>query len=90
MYAVIGGPNGRWIGPLAAFLKVPLMAPFVSQRLAVVMAKGGKKDLEILRDLIQSEELRPVIDRCYSLAEVPEAIRYLEQGHARGKVVVIA
>jgi NADPH:quinone reductase-like Zn-dependent oxidoreductase len=89
-YAVIGGPNGRWIGPLAAFLKVPLLAPFVGQKLAVVLAKGSKKDLTVLRELMETGKVTPVLDRCYSLDEVPQAIRYLEEGHARGKVVIVA
>jgi NADPH:quinone reductase-like Zn-dependent oxidoreductase len=88
-YVIIGGPNGRWIGPLAAFFKIPLLAPFVSQKLAVVMTKGSKKDLTVLRELMEAGEVTPVIDRRYSLTEVPQAIRYLEEGHARGKVVIV-
>jgi NADPH:quinone reductase-like Zn-dependent oxidoreductase len=87
-FVVIGGPNGRWIGPLAAFLKAPLMALFVSQKLTGVMAKGNKKDLLALRELMDAGKIIPVIDRRYGLSEVPEAVRYLEQGHARGKVVI--
>ena len=51
-------------------------------------AKLNKKDLDFLRELLESGKLKPVIDRRYSLSEVPEAIRYLEEGHARGKVVI--
>jgi NADPH:quinone reductase-like Zn-dependent oxidoreductase len=51
-------------------------------------AKLNKKDLDFLRELIESGKIKPVIDRRYSLSEVPEAIRYLEEGHARGKVVI--
>ncbi len=87
-FVVIGGPNGRWIGPLAAFLKAPLMALFVSQKLTGVMAKGNKKDLVALRQLMEAGKVIPVIDRRYGLGEVPEAVGYLEQGHARGKVVI--
>ena len=51
-------------------------------------AKSNKKDLLLLKDLFESGKLKPVIDRRYPLSEVPEAIRYLEEGHARGKVVI--
>jgi NADPH:quinone reductase-like Zn-dependent oxidoreductase len=50
--------------------------------------KPNKEDLQFLRQLIETGKLAPVIDRTYPLAEVPEAIRYLEEGHARGKVVI--
>jgi NADPH:quinone reductase-like Zn-dependent oxidoreductase len=60
----------------------------VSQKLAVVIAKGNKKDLTVLCDLMEAGKIKPVIDRRYSLGEVPQAIRYLEEGHARGKVVI--
>ena len=59
-----------------------------SQKLITFLAKPSKDDLIILRDLVATGKVTPVIDRCYRLREVPEAIRYLEQGHARRKVVI--
>jgi NADPH:quinone reductase-like Zn-dependent oxidoreductase len=53
-----------------------------------VFANLNAEDLDVLRDLMQAGKITPVIDRRYALSEVPEAIRYLEQGHARGKVVI--
>jgi NADPH:quinone reductase-like Zn-dependent oxidoreductase len=50
--------------------------------------KPNKEDLQFLKQLIEDGTLTPVIDRTYSLSEVPEAIRYLEEGHAQGKVVI--
>jgi NADPH:quinone reductase-like Zn-dependent oxidoreductase len=50
--------------------------------------KPNREDLQFLKQLIETGKLTPVIDRTYPLAEVPEAIRYLEEGHARGKVVI--
>jgi NADPH:quinone reductase-like Zn-dependent oxidoreductase len=61
---------------------------FTSQTLTGVLARRSKADLDILRELLQNGLIKPVIDRRYSLSDVPEAIRYLEQGHARGKVVI--
>jgi NADPH:quinone reductase-like Zn-dependent oxidoreductase len=54
----------------------------------MMLAKPSKEDLNILRELMETGKVKPVIDRRYSLSEVPEAIRYLEEGHAQGKVVI--
>jgi LuxR family transcriptional regulator, maltose regulon positive regulatory protein len=84
----VGGPGGRWVGPLASALKATLLSPFVSQKLVVMMASAKKEDLILLKELIEANKVTPVIDSCYSLTEAPEAIGYLEKGHARGKVVI--
>jgi NADPH:quinone reductase-like Zn-dependent oxidoreductase len=84
-----GGPNEQgFIGPLANPIKAMLLSPFVSQKMGMMMADANQKDLTVLADMMQSGKLKPVIDRTYRLSEVPDAIRYLEQGHARGKVVI--
>ena len=84
-----GGPNdGGLIGPLARPVKALLLSPFISQKMGMFMAELNKKDLTILGDLMQSGKVTPVIDRTYPLSQIAEAIRYLEQGHARGKVVI--
>ena len=89
IYIAVGGPSGRWmIGPLARAITAPLLSRFVSQRLFMVLAKQSKEDLTILHELMKAGKVTPVIDRSYSLSEVPEAIRYLEEGHAQGKVVI--
>ena len=53
-----------------------------------MLAKQNEKDLIVLKELLEAGEVTPVIDRTYPLSEVPEAIRYLEEGHARGKIVI--
>lgn len=53
-----------------------------------MLANANKDDLDVLRDLMQDGKLTPVIDRQYKLSETPAAIAYLEQGHARGKVII--
>ena len=91
IYVLIGGggPSEQGlIGPLAKPIKAMLLSPFVSQKMGMMMADPSNKDLTILGDMMQSGKLKPVIDRTYKLSEVPEAIRYLEQGHARGKVII--
>jgi NADPH:quinone reductase-like Zn-dependent oxidoreductase len=71
-------------GELNAYLR----SRFVSQKFISYIAQFNKKDMTVLADLMQSGKMTPVIDRTYKLNETPDALRYLEQGHARGKVVV--
>lgn len=87
-YVMVGGPSGRWIAPLDRAIGAKVLSWFVSQDMGMFLAKLNKEDLGILRDLMQAGKVRPVIDRTYTLSQVPDAIRYLEGGHARGKVVI--
>ncbi len=73
---------------LAGELNAYVASRFVSEKFITYIAKLNKADLNILGDLMQAGKVTPVIDRSYKLSEVPEALRYLEQGHARGKVVI--
>ncbi len=82
------GTGGHWIGGLARVAKVALMNPFVSQRLVVVRAEPSAADLATLAELASSGSVTPFIDRTYSLDSVAKAVDYIEQGHARGKVVI--
>jgi NADPH:quinone reductase-like Zn-dependent oxidoreductase len=83
-----GESDGRWIGPLGRVVKAALLSPFVGQRLVTFEARSSRQDLKVLGELIEAGTVTPVIDRTYPLIEVSEAIRYLEEGHAQGKVVV--
>ncbi len=83
-----GGSGGRWIGPIGLELNALVLSPFVRQKLRSNTGKHSKEDLVVLKEFIESGKVTPVIDRTYGLSEVPEAIRYLEEGHAKGKVVV--
>jgi NADPH:quinone reductase-like Zn-dependent oxidoreductase len=84
-----GGPNdGGFIGPLARPIKALLLSPFISQKMGMFMADLTKQDLTILGDLMQSGKVTPVIDKTYPLSQIAEAMRYLEAGHARGKVII--
>lgn len=65
-----------------------MVSRFVSQRLVPFLAKRSNADLIALTELIEAGKVTPVIDRTYPLSRTPEAIRYLEQGHAQGKVVI--
>jgi NADPH:quinone reductase-like Zn-dependent oxidoreductase len=73
---------------LAGELNAYVRSRFVSQKFISYIAQFNKKDMTVLGDLMQSGKMTPVIDRTYKLNETPDALRYLEQGHARGKVVI--
>jgi NADPH:quinone reductase-like Zn-dependent oxidoreductase len=86
---IVGGEGGgRWLGGTDRQLRAMMLSRFVDQKLGTFVAKQNRKDLILLKKLIESGKLTPVIDRTYPLSEVPEAIRYLEEGHAKGKVVI--
>ena len=83
-----GRAGRRWIGSLGRFAKLLVMSPFVSQLHGLRGAKDPGDRLVVLKELIEAGKITPVIDRTFPLSEVPEAIRYLETGQARGKVVI--
>ncbi len=85
---IVGGAGGNWLGPLIRPIKALLLSPFVGQEFVLILAQLRQEDLAILADLMQAGTVTPVIDRSYRLSEVPAAIRYSEEGHARGKIVV--
>ena len=84
---IVGGPKNIWI-IFAHALQAVVFSWFVSQRFGMMMAKMNSEDLATIGDLIASGRVKPVIDRRYSLSEVPDAMRYSEEGHARGKVII--
>ena len=87
---LVGGEHagGRVLGGFDRQLRAPLVSLFVRRRLRGLIAKENAEDLQTLTGLIGSGAVTPVIDRTYSLADAPEAVRYLADGHAAGKVVV--
>ncbi|MFC3814845.1 NAD(P)-dependent alcohol dehydrogenase [Lysobacter sp. GCM10012299] len=90
-YVLIGGggpDDGRWIGPMIKPVGAAVTSWFVPQHMGMVLADLNQKDLTVLADLMAAGKVTPVIDRIYPLAELPDAIRYLESGRARGKVVI--
>jgi NADPH:quinone reductase-like Zn-dependent oxidoreductase len=87
---IVGGEDGgRWIGgTVVRDFQALAISRFVRQRLRMVIGKAPSADLQFLIELIEAGKITPVVDRTYPLSEVPEAIRYLEEGHARGKLVI--
>ena len=94
IYVLIGGGGAnenRWLGPgLTQAFKAMFLSKFVSQQMGMMLAELNQKDLTFLADLMESGKVTPVIDKRYKLSDLPDAIRYLEEGHARGKVVITA
>jgi len=85
---LVGGAKGNWLAPLMGPIKALVLSPFVDQEIGLILAQLRQDDLAILGDLMQAGKVTPVIDRRYRLSEVPAAIRYSEEGHARGKIVI--
>ena len=88
-------PEGTYVmtgGATAQMYEAILLGPLVSmtgnQKMGNVMTKPDQKKLTFMKQLLETGKVKPVIDRCYPLSEVAEAIRYLEAGHAQGKVVI--
>ena len=89
VYVLIGSTDtGRWFGWLVRPVEAWLLSPFSRQKFGTIFADLNKDDLATLAGLMESGTVTPVIDRTYKLSEAAEALRYLERGHARGKVVV--
>ncbi len=89
-FVIVGGLSKKpWLGPLSHSAALSVTSFRASQHVVPLFtAKLSKEDLVILQGLLEAGKIKPVIDRTYTLSETPEAIRYLELGHARGKVVI--
>lgn len=85
---LIGPGKGRWVRAMMPMVLAPLRSRFSSRTIVWFLSKRNPEDLEILREMLDSGKVRPVIDRTYPLDQASEAVRYLETGHAQGKVVV--
>ena len=86
---IVGGEGGgSWVGPAGRLLPVLLLSPFVGQRLVSFLSVERQDDLQTLSEMAEAGEFTPVVDRAYPLIEAPDAVRYVGEGHARGKVVV--
>ena len=88
IFVIVGGGKGNWLGPLMGPIKALMLSPLVDQEFVLLLAALSKDDLAILGDLMQAGSVTPVIDRHYRLSDVPLAIRYSEEGHAQGKIII--
>jgi NADPH:quinone reductase-like Zn-dependent oxidoreductase len=90
-YVLIGGGSANqqgWVGSMAKPFQAMAMSWFVNQKMGMMMAEMKQSDLSIIADLMQSGKVKAVIDRTYKLSEIQQAIAYVEEGHARGKVII--
>src|ERR1700730_3075797 len=88
---IVGGEtDGRWLGGADRLLRAPLLSALVSQKLGTLTTSENAQDLMVLRELLEAGKIAPAIDRTYPLSDVPAAIRHVQEGHARGKVVIAA
>jgi NADPH:quinone reductase-like Zn-dependent oxidoreductase len=86
---IVGGEGGgRWMGGFLRNLRAPVVSRFVGQRLRMLASKPRQEDLQVLRELAEAGKLTPLIGRTYPLGETAEAMRALEAGHTRGKLVI--
>ena len=85
---VVGARKGNWIAPLMGIIQTLVFAPFLDHDAGFFMADLKNDDLAALAQLMQAGQVTPVIDRRYPLSRTAEAIRYSEQGHARGKIII--
>jgi NADPH:quinone reductase-like Zn-dependent oxidoreductase len=86
---IVGGEGGdRWLGGFQRQIFAPLRSRFTEQKVLGLISQERQQDLLTLKAMIEEGKLTPVIDRIFPLGEAPQAIHYLEQGHARGKVVI--
>ena len=88
-YVLVGVKDmGRWFG-LGRQFKALLLSPVVRQRMRVFIVRHNREDLAILKELVETGKVAPVIDRHYPLTDTPEALRYQGEGHAHGKIVIV-
>jgi NADPH:quinone reductase-like Zn-dependent oxidoreductase len=87
---LVGGEGGGRLigGAMGRSMRALVLSPFVSQRLRMIFARAKSEDLQLLKELIEAGKVTPVIDRTYPLSGVPDAIRDLHSGRARGKFVI--
>ncbi len=87
-YVVIGSPKGRWIRPLPRMFGVMMVSRIIGKKMVLGREEANRADLEVLGELLESGKVTPVIDRTYPLIDTVDAVSYLAEGHARGKIVV--
>ncbi len=88
-FVIVGGPKTNpLLGPLGHVVKLRLAAVGSGRKIVFFIAKFNKADMLVLRELLESGKMTSVIDRQYELSEIADALRYIGEGHAQGKIVV--
>lgn len=86
---VVGGPHGPLLGPLGHIARMKLGALRGSRKAVFFMASLNRSDLDVLRELLESGKVKPVVEKRYELGQAAEAIRYMGEGHVQGKLVIV-
>ena len=87
-FVMVGGQKGNWIKPMDRVAAAMIYSMFIDQEMGMMLARYSKDDLALLAELMQQGKVTPVIDKTYKLREAAEAMRHLETGRARGKIVI--
>jgi NADPH:quinone reductase-like Zn-dependent oxidoreductase len=87
-HVLFSGPKGRWLGPIPYMLRAKLAFLGADQSMGFFITHANRDDLELVGELVESGAVTPVIEAVYPLEEVPEALRYLGEGHVRGKLII--
>ncbi|MCC7189358.1 MAG: NAD(P)-dependent alcohol dehydrogenase [Anaerolineales bacterium] len=88
IFVLVGGPRTPIIGPLSLLVKVRLAMLGSNRKFAFFVAQFNRKDMQILKDLIESGKVKPFVEKTYSMSRIADAMRHLGMGHAQGKIVV--
>jgi NADPH:quinone reductase-like Zn-dependent oxidoreductase len=88
MLVIVGGPASPLLGPLGHIARVRLAALRGTQKAVFFIAKWNRPDMDVLRELLESGEVKPVVEKRFELGEVADALRYMGEGHAQGKIVI--
>jgi NADPH:quinone reductase-like Zn-dependent oxidoreductase len=87
-YVMVSGEKGKWIKPMDRVAAVMIYSKFIHQEMGMMVARPSQDDLAFLAELMQQGKVTPVIDKTYKLSEAAEAMRHLETGRAKGKIVI--
>jgi NADPH:quinone reductase-like Zn-dependent oxidoreductase len=87
-YVMVGAPKGKWIKPMDRIFAAMIYSRLVHKPMSMMIARASTDDLALLAELMQQGKVKPVIDTTYKLSEAREAMRHLETGRARGKIVI--
>jgi len=85
---IVGGSGGPWLMGVDRWIRALVLSLVVRQKLRIRIHTDSHDDLVVMKELIEAGKVAPVVDRTYPLSEVPDAVRYVQEGHARGKVVI--
>jgi NADPH:quinone reductase-like Zn-dependent oxidoreductase len=85
---IVGGSGGKWLMGVTRSIRATMLSPLVSQRLRMFLAKNNKEDLAVLKELIESGDVTPIIDKTYKLNDAAQAVENVGERHSRGKTVI--